>query len=122
MKALPGLGENVARRGPVVGVHGPHGLPPVHADPVQTVQPEAVSESKAKNGHDRVMIQQATERLPPIEEAMIRSMEASRGAKANAFARAGEPLGVDQAIQLRDLRRPQVVGDDQVALKIEKVL
>ena len=53
---------------------------------------------------------------------MIRSMQAGGGAKANAVARAGEPLGIDQCIQLRHLRRPQDVGDDQIALKIEKVL
>src|SRR4030095_546652 len=89
MKAFPRFGEGVARRCPVVRVHGPHGLPLLHADPVQTVQPETVPESKTKNGHDRLMIQQATEGLAPIEEAMVRSMQASGGAKANAFAGAG---------------------------------
>jgi DNA invertase Pin-like site-specific DNA recombinase len=122
MKALSRLGEGVARRGPVVRVHGPHGLPLVHADPVETVQPEAVPEPKAKNRHDRLMIQQATERLPPVEEAMIRSVRPGGGAEANAFARAGEPLRLDQPIQLGQLRRPQDVVDHQIALKIEKVL
>src|SRR2546430_12192691 len=103
-------------------MHGPHGLPLVHADPVETVQPKAVPEAKAKNGQDRLMIQQATERLPPVEEAMIRSVLAGSGAKADAFARAGEPLRFDQSIQLGHLRRPEDVVDHQIALKIEKVL
>ena len=68
------------------------------------------------------MIQQATERLPPVEEAMIRSVLAGGGAKADAFARTGEPLRIDQSIQLGHLRRPQDVVDHQVALKIEEVL
>src|SRR6266700_2154037 len=122
VKALPWLREGVARRSPVVRVHGPHGLPLVHADPVETVQPKAVPEPKAKNRHDRLMIQQATERLPPVEEAMIRYVLAGGGAKADAFARAGEPLCIDQSIQLGHLRRPQGVVDHQIALKIEKVL
>ena len=53
---------------------------------------------------------------------MIRSVQAGGGAKANAFARAGEPLRIDQSIQLGHLRRPQDVVDHQIALKIEKVL
>src|SRR5712691_6815058 len=122
VKALSWPGEGVESRCPVVRVHGPHGLPLVHADPVETVQPKAVPEPKAKNWHDRLMIQQATERLPPVEEAMIRSVLAGGGAKADAFARAGEPLRIDQSIQLDHLRRPQDVVDDQIALKIEKVL
>src|SRR2546428_5085627 len=122
VKALSWPGEGVESRSPVVRVHGPHGLPLVHADPVKTVQPKAVTEPKAKNWHDRLMIQQATERLPPVEEAMIRSVLAGGGAKADAFARTGEPLRIDQSIQLGHLRRPQDVVDHQVALKIEEVL
>ena len=122
MKALSWLREGVARRSPVVRVHGPHGLPLVHADAVETVQPKAVPEPKAKNWHDRLMIQQATERLPPVEEAMIRSVHAGGGAKADFFAGAGEPLRIDQSIQLGHLRCPQDVVDHQIALKIEKVL
>ena len=53
---------------------------------------------------------------------MIRSVLAGRGAEADALARAGEPPPVDQAIQLGHLRRPQDVGDHQIALKIEEVL
>jgi len=68
------------------------------------------------------MIQQATERLPPVEKAMIRSVLAGGGAKADFFAGAGEPLRIDQSIQLSHLRRTQDVGDHQIALKIEKVL
>src|SRR5207244_3817132 len=90
VKALSRLGEGVESRSPVVRVHRPHGLPLVHADSVETVQPKAVPEPKAKNWQDRLMIQQATERLPPVEEAMIRSVLAGGGAKADAFARAGE--------------------------------
>src|SRR6266545_3665402 len=122
VKALSWPGEGVRSRSSVVRMHGPHGLPLVHADPVETVQPKAVPEPKAKNRHDRLMIQQATERLPPVEEAMIRSVLAGSGAKADAFARAGEPLRIDQSIQLDYLRRPQDVVDHQIALKIEKVL
>src|SRR6266511_751216 len=122
VKALSWLREGVVRRSPVVRVHGPHGLPLVHADPVETVQPKAVPEPKAKNWQDRLMVQQATERLPPVEEAMICSVQAGGGAKADAFARAGEPLRIDQSIQLGHLRRPQDVVDHQIALKIEKVL
>src|SRR5881409_317836 len=122
VKALSWLREGVARRSSVVRVHGPHGLPLVHADPVEAVQPKAVPEPKAKNWQDCLMIQQATERLPPVKEAMICSVQAGGGAKADAFARAGEPLRIDQSIQLGHLRRPQDVVDDQVALKIEKVL
>jgi hypothetical protein len=81
-----------------------------------------VPEAKAKNRHDRLMIQQATEGLPPVEEAMIRSVHAGSGAKANAFARAGEPLRIDESIQLGQLRRPQDVVEHQIALKIEEVL
>jgi hypothetical protein len=65
------------------------------------------------------MIQQATERLPPVEEAMIGSVRAGGGAKANLFARAGEPLRIDQSIQLGQLRGPQDVVEHQIALKIE---
>src|SRR6267142_285321 len=95
VKALSRPGEGVESRSPVVRVHGPHGLALVHADPVETVQPKAVPDPKAKNWQDRLMIQQATERLPPVEEPMIRSVLAGSGAKANAFARAGEPLHID---------------------------
>src|SRR5205823_12861463 len=98
VKALSGSGEGVESRGPVVRVHGPHGLALVHADSVETVQPKAVPEPKAKNRHDRLVIQQATERLPPVEEAMIRSVFAGGGTKADASARAGEPLRIDQSI------------------------
>src|SRR2546426_958725 len=122
VKALSWLREGVESRSPVVRVHGPHGLPLVHADPVKTVQPKAVPEPKAKNRHDRLVIQQATERLPPGEEAVIRSVLAGGGAEADALARAGELLRVDQPIQLGHLRRPEDVVDHQVALKIEKVL
>jgi len=68
------------------------------------------------------MIQQATERLAPVEKAMIRSVLTGGGAKANALARAGEPLRIDQSVQLGHLRRPKDVVDHQIALKIEKVL
>src|SRR5947209_230852 len=122
VKALSWLREGVARRSPVVRVHGAHGLPLVHADAVETVQPKAVPEPKAKNWQDRLMIQQATERLPPVEKAMIRSVHAGGGAKADFFAGAGKPLRIDQSIQLGHLRRPQDVVDHQIALKIEKVL
>src|SRR5437773_3046993 len=122
VKALSWPGEGVESRSPVVRVHGPHGLPLLHADPVETVEPKAVPEPKAKNWHDRLMIQQATERLPPVEKAMIRSVLAGGGAKADSFAGAGEPLRIDQSIQLGHLRRPQDVVDHQIALKIEKVL
>src|SRR5216117_2888828 len=122
VKALSWPGEGVESRSPVVRVHGPHGLPLVHADPVKTVQPKAVPEPKAKNWHDRLMIQQATERLPPVEKAMIRSVLAGGGAKADFFAGAGEPLRIDQSIQLSHLRRTEDVVDHQIALKIEKVL
>src|SRR4030095_4160381 len=122
VKALARLREGVARRSPVVRVHGPHGLALVHADPVETVQPKAVPEPKAKNRQDRFMIQQATERLPPVEEAMIRSVHAGGRAKADFFAGAGEPLPIDQSIQLGHLRRPEDVVEHQIALKIEKVL
>jgi len=122
VEALAWLGEGVARRSPVVGVHGPHGLPLFHAYPVETVKPKAVPEPKAKNWQDRLVIQQATERLPPVEEAMIRSVQAGGGAKAAAFVRAGKPLRIDQSIQLGHLRRPEDVVDHQIALKIEKVL
>ena len=53
---------------------------------------------------------------------MIRSVRAGGGAKANAFARAGEPLRIDQSIQLGQLRGPQDVVEHQIALKIEEVL
>src|SRR4029450_11974168 len=64
VKALSWPGEGVESRSPVVRVHGPHGLPRVHADAVETVQPEAVPEPKTKRRQDRLMIQQATEGLP----------------------------------------------------------
>src|SRR5207249_10341532 len=89
VKALSWLREGVARRSPVVPVHCAHGLPLVHADAVETVQPKAVPEPKAKNWQDRLMIQQATERLPPVEEAMIRSVHAGGGAKADFFGGLG---------------------------------
>jgi hypothetical protein len=57
-------------------MHGAHGLALVHADPIQTVEPKAVPESKAKHRHDRVVIQQTAERLAPVEEAMIRAVDA----------------------------------------------
>src|SRR5258708_4974838 len=122
VKALSWPGEGVESRSPVVRVHGPHGLPLVHADPVETIQPKAVPEPKAKNRHDRLMIEQETERLPPVEEAMIRSVFAGGGTKADASARAGEPLRIDQSIQLGHLRRTQDVVDHQLPLKIGKVL
>src|SRR5712692_4574203 len=122
VKALSGPGEGVGRRSSVVRMHGPHGLPLVHADPIETVQPKAVPEPKAKNWQDRLMIQQPTERLPPVEEAMIRSVQAGGGAKADALARAWKPLRIDQSIQLGHLRRPQDAVDHQIAVKIEKVL
>src|SRR5256885_12525129 len=68
------------------------------------------------------MIQQAAERLPPVEEAMIRSVLAGGRAKSDALARAGEPLRIDQSIQLGHLRRPQDIVDHQIAVKIEKGL
>src|SRR6185295_9693197 len=122
VKALSRPGEGVERRRPVVRVHGPHRLPLVHAEPVETVQPEAVPEPEAKNGHDRLVIQQATERLAPVEEPVIRSVLAGRGAKADALARAGELLRIDQPIQLVHLRRLQDVVDHEIAVKIEQVL
>src|SRR4029453_12749549 len=122
VKALSWLREGVARRSPVVRVHGPHGLPLVHADPVETVQPKAVPEPKAKNRQDRPRCQQAKERPPPVGEAMIRSVHAGGRAKADFFAGAGEPLPIDQSIQLGHLRRPQDVVEHQIALKIKKVL
>src|SRR5713101_7412773 len=122
VKALSWPGESVESRSPVVRVHGPHGLSLVHADPVETVQAKAVPEPKANNWKNRLVIQQATERLSPVEEAMIRSVLAGGGAKADAFARAGQPLCIDQSIQLGHLRRTQDVVDHQIALKIEKVL
>jgi hypothetical protein len=36
---------------------------------------------------------------------MIRAVHASGGAKANAFARTGQPLRIDQSIQLGQFRR-----------------
>src|SRR4029450_7305928 len=56
VKALAWPGEGVESRSPVVRVHGPHGLPRVHADAVETVQPEAVPEPKTKPRQDRLMI------------------------------------------------------------------
>jgi hypothetical protein len=94
----------------------------VHADPVETVKPKAVPQPKAKNWQDRLVIQQATERLPPVEEAMIRSVHAGGRAKADPFVRAGEPLCIDQSIQFGHLSRAQDVVDHQIALKIEQVL
>src|SRR5207244_7984850 len=94
----------------------------VHANPVEAIQPEAVPEPEAKNRHDRLMIQQATERLTPVEEAMIRSVLSGGRAEADAFARAGQPLRIDQSIQLGQLRRPKHVVNHQIALKIEQVL
>src|SRR4029453_8453327 len=41
VKALSWPGEGVESRSPVVRVHGPHGLPLVHADPVETSHPGA---------------------------------------------------------------------------------
>src|SRR5258705_65694 len=122
VESLSWLREGFARRSPVVRVHGSNGLPLMHADAVETVQPKAVPESKAKNWQDRLMIQQATERLPPVEEAMIRSVHAGGGAKADFFPGAGKPLRIDQSIQLGHLRCRQDVVDHQIALKIEKVL
>src|SRR5262249_56485452 len=121
VKALARPGEGVNRGSAVVRVHRPPGLPLLHADSVEAVQPEAVSETEAKNWHDRLMIQQATERLAPVEEAMIRSVPAGRGAKANAFAR-GEALRIDRAIQLGHLRRAENVVNHQIAVQIEEVL
>src|SRR5262249_57138055 len=100
VKALTWHAEGVGSRSPVVRVHGTHGLPLLHADSVETVQAKAVPESEAKNRHDRLVIQQATEWLPPVEEAMIRSVLAGGGAEADTFARAGQPLRIDQSIQL----------------------
>src|SRR5215467_5917523 len=68
------------------------------------------------------MIQQAAKRLSPVEEAMVRSVLTGGGAEADAFARAGELLRIDQPVQLGHLRRLQDVVEHQIALKIEKVL
>ena len=122
VKALSRPGEGVRRRRSVVRVHDSHGLALVHADPVEAVQPEAVPEPEAKNGHDHLVIQQATERLPPVEEAMIRSVLSGGRPEADAFARARQPLRVDQSIQLRQLGRAQHVVNHEIALKIEQVL
>src|SRR5262249_13834223 len=100
LKALAGPGEGVERGGPVVRVHRPHRLALLHADPVETVQPEAVPEPEAKHLHDRLVIQQAAKRLPPVEEAVIGSVLAGGGAEADALARAGKPVRIDQSIQL----------------------
>jgi hypothetical protein len=94
----------------------------VHADPVEAVQPEAVPEPKAKDRHDRLVIQQATERFTPVEEAVIRTVLAGGGAEADALTRAGELVCIDQSFQLGHLRRLQDVLDHQIALKIEQVL
>src|SRR5262249_40965324 len=75
-----------------------------------------------KDRHDRLVIEEATEGLSPVEEPMIRPVLAGGGAEANALARAGEPLRIDQSIQLGHLRRPQDVLDHEIALKIEEVL
>src|SRR5215475_12997637 len=85
VKALSWPGEGVERGSAVVRVHGPHRLGHVHTDPVETVQSKAVPEAKPKNRHDCLVIQQATERLSPIEEAMIGTVLARGGAKADAF-------------------------------------
>ncbi len=53
---------------------------------------------------------------------MIRSVHAGGGPKADLFVGAGEPLRIDQSIQLGYLGRPQDIVDHQIALKIEKVL
>src|SRR5204862_7673704 len=74
VKALSGPSVGVQRRRPVVRMHASHGLALVHANPVEAIEPEAVPEPEAKNGHDRLMIQEATERLTPVEEARIRSV------------------------------------------------
>src|ERR1051326_2742099 len=68
------------------------------------------------------MIQQATERLSPVEEAMIRSVLAGGGAEADFFVRAGQPLRVDQSIQLGDLGGLEDVVKHQIAVKIEEIL
>src|SRR4029434_4900024 len=52
VKALSWPGEGVRSRSSVVRMHGPHGLPLVHTEPVETVQPKAVRAPKAKNRHD----------------------------------------------------------------------
>src|SRR5207249_7085389 len=44
VKALSWPGEGVGSRSSVVCMQGPHGLPLVHADAVETVQPKAVPE------------------------------------------------------------------------------
>src|SRR6185436_4351647 len=122
LEALSRLDERVESRGPVVRVHGPHGLALVHADPVEAVEPEAVAEPQAKHRHDRLVIQQATERLPPVEEAVILSMLAGRGPEADFLAGAGELRSIDQPIQLGHLRRLQDVADHQITVKIEEIL
>src|SRR5262249_12595940 len=97
-------------------------LPLLHADAIEAVQAKAVAEPKAKNRQDRLVIQQATEGLSPVEKAMIRSVHAGGGAKAELFQRAGKPLCIDQSIQLGHLGRPQYGVESSLALKIEKVL
>src|SRR5215467_12152901 len=44
VKALAWPDEGVERRSSVVRMHGPHGLPLEHADPIETVQPKPVPE------------------------------------------------------------------------------
>jgi hypothetical protein len=69
------------------------------------------------------VIQQATERLTPVEEAVIRTVLAGGGAEADALTRPGDLLCIDQSIQLgHHLRRLPDVLDHQIALKIEQVL
>src|SRR5262249_19241513 len=107
---------------PLASMPGPQVL---HLRPGNTkkpVNPKPAPEPQAKNRHDRLMIEQAAKRLSPVEETMVRSVLAGGGAEADALARTGEPLRIDQSIQLGHLRRLQDVVEHQIALKIEKVL
>jgi hypothetical protein len=53
---------------------------------------------------------------------MVRSVPSGSRAEADALARAGQALRIDESIQLGHLRGAQHVVNHEIALKIEQVL
>ena len=92
--------------------------PLLHVHPVDSVQPEAVTQPEAQYWHNPMIVQQIAEGLPPLEEA-----GAVRGpAKALRLTRCRQLLYIQQAVERRDFSLVKCIFYHQIALHIEEIL
>ena len=102
----------------VVGVETSAGHSFFHEHAVDSVEAEAVAETKTQDWHDCFVVKQIDEGLAPFEEAG----SVGGAAEALGLAWGGELLDVQQAVERLDFRRGEGVFDYQVALDVEKIL